>query len=186
MPEEGHALRHLHKESLGRARHIPQESSLAAESLQHAKEHLFERSSVVREHELMTEALRHGRGKIDRVQLRGALELEQSQGSLIRAGDNLATRESLEREQRMIAAVNGGIGRYERLGGKREFSPSERLRDEQKQAVHQILLSQDFALNLRGAAGTGKTAAFTEIARGLREAGRKVLAVAPTRGAVEE
>jgi len=86
----------------------------------------------------------------------------------------------------MIAAVNGGIGRYERLGGKREFSPSERLRDEQKQAVHQILLSQDFALNLRGAAGTGKTAAFTEIARGLREAGRKVLAVAPTRGAVEE
>jgi hypothetical protein len=72
----------------------------------------------------MTEALRHGRGKIDRRQLRGALELEQSQGVLIRAGNNLATRESLEREQRMIATVDGGIGRYERLGGKREFSAS--------------------------------------------------------------
>jgi len=186
LPEEGHALRHLHKESLGRARHIPQESSLAAESLQHAKEHLFERCSVVREHELMTEALRHGRGKIDRRQLRCALELEQSQGSLIRAGNNLATRESLEREQRMIAAVDSGIGRYERLGGKREFSASERLREEQLRAVHQILDSQDFAVNLRGAAGTGKTATLTEIARGLREAGREVLAVAPTRGAVEE
>jgi ATP-dependent exoDNAse (exonuclease V) alpha subunit len=134
----------------------------------------------------MTEALRHGRGKIDRRQLRGALELEQSQGSLIRAGNNLATRESLEREQRMIAAVDGGIGRYERLGGKRKFSPSERLREEQHRAVHQILDSQDFAVNLRGAAGTGKTATLTEIARGLREAGREVLAVAPTRGAVEE
>jgi ATP-dependent exoDNAse (exonuclease V) alpha subunit len=165
---------------------IPHELSQAAESLQHAKEHLFERSSVVHEYELMTEALRYGRGKIDRRQLRGALELEQSQGSLIRAGNNLATRESLEREQRMIASVDGGVGRYERLGGKREFSPSKRLQEEQQRAIHQILDSRDFAVNLRGAAGTGKTATLTEIARGLREAGVEVLAVAPTRGAVEE
>ena len=54
-PEEGHALSHLHKESIGRTGVIPYELSQAAESLQHAKEHLFERSSVVREHELMTE-----------------------------------------------------------------------------------------------------------------------------------
>lgn len=33
-----------------------------AESLQYAKEHLFERNSVVRDHELMAEALRYGRG----------------------------------------------------------------------------------------------------------------------------
>jgi len=186
LPEESHTLKHLYEESVERAGEIPNEPTQAAESLQHAKEHLFERSSVVREHELMTEVLRHGRGKIDRSQLRGALELEQSQGSLIRAGNNLATRESLEREQRMIAAVDGGIGRHERLGGKREFSPSDRLREEQLRAVHQILDSHDFAINLRGAAGTGKTATLTEIARGLREAGREVLAVAPTRGAVEE
>jgi ATP-dependent exoDNAse (exonuclease V) alpha subunit len=186
LPEERHALKDLHEESHERAGVIPHELSQAAESLQHAKEHLFERSSVVREYELMTEALRHGRGKIDGRQLRCALELEQSQGLLIRAGNNLATRESLEREQRMIAAVDGGIGRYERLGGKREFSASERLREEQLRAVLQILDSRDFAVNLRGAAGTGKTATLTEIARGLREAGREVLAVAPTRGAVEE
>jgi conjugative relaxase-like TrwC/TraI family protein len=186
LHEERHTLKHLHEESVDRAGEIQNELTQAAESLQHTKEHLFERSSVVREHELMTEALRHGREKIDRRQLRGALELEQSQGSLIRAGNNLATRESLEREQRMIAAIDGGTGRYERLGGKREFRPSERLREEQQLAVHQILNSQDFAVNLRGAAGTGKTATLTEIARGLREGGREVLAVAPTRGAVEE
>jgi conjugative relaxase-like TrwC/TraI family protein len=186
FPEEGRALKKLHKKSLKRTRHTPPEPFQEAESLQHAKEHLFERSSVVREHELMTEALRHGRGKIDRRQLRSALELEKLEGSLIGAGNNLATRESLEREQRMVATVDGGIGRYERLGGKREFSPSKRLREEQLRAVHQILDSNDFAVNLRGAAGTGKTAALTEIARGLREAGCEVLAVAPTRGAVEE
>src|ERR1017187_6607240 len=86
----------------------------------------------------------------------------------------------------MIAAVDSSIGRYERLGGKRKFSPSQRLREEQHRAVLQILDSQDFAVNLCGAAGTGKTATLTEIARGLREAGREVLAVAPARGAVEE
>ncbi len=185
-PEEKHTLQHLRAESLERNPRILRESSQASESLQYAKEHLFERNSVVRDHELMTEALRHGRGQIDPGQLRGALELEQSQGSLIRAGDNLATRESLEREQRMIATVDRGIGRFERLGGEREFHPSKRLREEQQRAAHQVLDSRDLAINLRGAAGTGKTATLHEIDRGLHDAGRDVVAVAPTRSAVEE
>jgi conjugative relaxase-like TrwC/TraI family protein len=185
-PEEKRTLQHLRAESLERNPRILRESSQASESLQYAKEHLFERNSVVRDHELMTEALRHGRGQIDPGQLRGALELEQSQGSLIRAGNNLATRESLEREQRMIATVDRGIGRFERLGGEREFHPSKRLREEQQRAVHQVLDSRDFSINLRGAAGTGKTATLHEIDRGLHDAGRDVVAVAPTRSAVEE
>ena len=185
-PEEKHTLQHLRAESLERNPHILRESSQASESLQYAKEHLFERNSVVRDFDLMTEALRHGRGQIDPDQLRGALEVEQSQGSLIRAGDNLATRESLEREQRMIATVDRGIGRFERLGGEREFHPSKRLREEQQRAAHQVLDSRDLAINLRGAAGTGKTAALHEIDRGLHDAGRDVVAVAPTRSAVEE
>ena len=86
----------------------------------------------------------------------------------------------------MVAMVNHGIERYGRLGGTHEFKPAEHLGDEQKRAVEQILDSRDFAINLRGAAGTGKTATLQEIDRGLREAGRKVTAVAPTRSAVEE
>ena len=185
-PEEKHTLQHLRAESLERNPRFLQESFQVSESLQYAKEHVFERNSVVRDHELMTEALRHGRGQIDPGQLRGALELEQSQGSLIRAGNNLATRDSLEREQRMIATVDRGIGRFERLGGERAFHPSEGLREEQQRAAHQVLDSRDLAINLRGAAGTGKTATLHEIDRGLHDAGRDVVAVAPTRSAVEE
>ena len=74
--------------------------------LQHAKEHLFERRSVVYDHELLTEALRYGRGQVDLGQLRGALEIEKSQGTVIHAGNRLATHESLDREQRMVAMVN--------------------------------------------------------------------------------
>jgi hypothetical protein len=43
----------------------------------------------VRDHELMAQALRYGRGRIDRGELRGALEVEKAQGNLIRAGNDL-------------------------------------------------------------------------------------------------
>jgi conjugative relaxase-like TrwC/TraI family protein len=44
-------------------------------SLQHAEDHVFERVSVARDHELLTEALRHGRGHIDHSELKGTLTL---------------------------------------------------------------------------------------------------------------
>ena len=185
-PEESQSLDRLRSASMEQSRNIRRELSPAADLLQHAKDHLFERRSVVYDHELLTEALRHGRGQVDLDQLRGALEIEKSQGTVIHAGDRLTTHESLDREQRMIAMVDQHIGAYGRLGGTHEFHPSENLRDEQGRAVQQILDSRDFAINLRGAAGTGKTATLQEIGRGLRDAGREVTAVAPTRSAVDE
>jgi conjugative relaxase-like TrwC/TraI family protein len=185
-PSERHTLHHLHAGSLERTPGDLHEPSRAAESLQYAKEHLFERNSVVRDHELMAEALRYGRGQVDPGQLRGALEVELVQGGLIGAGNHLATHASLEREQRMIAVVDRGIARYKRLGGERDFHPSKRLREEQQRAVHHVLDSRDFAINLRGAAGTGKTATLHEIDLSLHAAGRDVVAVAPTRTAVDE
>ena len=49
-----------------------------------------------------------------------------------------------------------------------------------------MLASRDGAVNICGAAGTGKTATLEELRRGLVEAGRTVLAIAPTMSAVEE
>ncbi len=158
----------------------------AAPSLAYAEQHLFERVSVAREHELLTEALRQGRGQIDLKEAKGVLQLEESSGHIFRAGNEIATRESLDRERNMIAAVNRGVGRFEQLGVANEFIASDRLRPEQKHAVEFVLASRDQAVNIRGAAGTGKTATLEELHRGLREAGRQVLAVAPTMSAVEE
>jgi hypothetical protein len=44
----------------------------------------------------------------------------------------------------------------------------------------------DLAVNIRGAAGTGKTATLHELQRGLEQSGHEMLAVAPTMSAVEE
>src|SRR5437764_980826 len=80
-----------------------------------------------------------------------------------------ATPDSLDRERQMIAAINRGIGAFDRLGGDHAFVASDRLRPEQQHAVHQVLASRDWAVSLRGAAGTGKTATLQELHRGLAE-----------------
>ena len=114
------------------------------------------------------------------------LSLERAKGTLISSGDEIATHASLQRERDMIAVVNHGVDRYDRLGKGREFELSDHLRPEQRRAVEAVLDSRDLAINVRGAAGTGKTATLREIEHGLREAGHEVLAVAPTRSAVDE
>jgi conjugative relaxase-like TrwC/TraI family protein len=164
----------------------PSPREAAEPFLRHAEEHVFERVSVARDYEILTEALRHGRGQIDHSELKGTLALEESSGAILRDGNEIATIASLRREREMIDRVNRGVGRFERLGADHQFVASDRLGPEQKQSVEFILHSRDWAVNLRGAAGTGKTATLQELHRGLDEAGQKVLAIAPTMSAVEE
>jgi conjugative relaxase-like TrwC/TraI family protein len=158
----------------------------AANALQYAIRHIFERVSVARDYDVLTEALRHGRGQVDDEELKGALALEEAGKKVLRDGNHITTAESLERERDLINVVNRGTDAFDRLGRANRFIPSDRLRPEQKQAVEFVLDSRDIAVNLRGAAGTGKTATLQELRRGLVEAGRDVLAVAPTVSAVEE
>ena len=158
----------------------------SSSSLDYAKDHIFERVSVAQDHELLTEALRHGRGRIRLNELKGELSVQVSAGRVLRSGREIATETSLEREQKMIATVNRGLGGFEPLVGGHTFVISDRLRPEQKHAVEFVLRSCDLAVSISGAAGTGKTATLKELRRGLMEAGRAVLAIAPTMSAVEE
>jgi ATP-dependent exoDNAse (exonuclease V) alpha subunit len=85
----------------------------------------------------------------------------------------------------MIESINRGIGSFEQLGDGR-FVASDCLNPEQKRAIEFVLDSRDLAVNISGAAGTGKTATLQELHRALAEANRRVLAAAPTVSAVEE
>lgn len=158
----------------------------AETSLTHAQEHVFERVSVARDYELLTEALRHGRGRIRVEELKGRLEAQESVGKLLRHDSEVATTASLKRERDMIDAVNRDQGSFDPLGRGQEFIASDRLRPEQRRAVDFVLANRDRAVAISGAAGTGKTATLKELHRGLAEAGRKIVAVAPTMSAVSE
>jgi ATP-dependent exoDNAse (exonuclease V) alpha subunit len=158
----------------------------AETSLEYAKACVFERVSVACDHEILTEALRHGRGQISRDELEGMLGVQEAGGMILRQGKEIATSESLRRERDLIAAVNRGAGGFARLGGTSPFVVWDRLNPQQHRVVEFVLNSRDRAVNIRGAAGTGKTATLQEVRRGLQAAGRVVHGIAPTMSAVEE
>jgi conjugative relaxase-like TrwC/TraI family protein len=185
-PEERIALDHVREEAYSISLNHRDKLDNPGPSLDYAEHHIFERVSVAAEHQLLTEALRYNRGQIDLGQLKGELSLQETRGDVLRAGQEVATRESLNREREMIARVNQGIGQFEPLGTQDNFAVSERLRPEQKKAVEFVLNSRDLAVNLRGAAGAGKTATLEQIREILQANGREVMAVAPTMSAVEE
>ena len=182
-PEEALNLDELREDALDRGAVSEWESP--RESLGYAEQHVFERVSVARGHELLTEALRHGRGRITLDELKGGLALQEGSGEVLRAGKDVATRETLERERDMISRIDRGIGKFRQLG-RDDIELSRQLRPEQRKAVQFVLGSRDLAVNLRGAAGTGKTVTLQELHRALNESGWEVVAVAPTMSAVEE
>jgi conjugative relaxase-like TrwC/TraI family protein len=158
----------------------------ATPSLAYATEHLFERVSVAKDYELKTEALRHGRGRLELADVKAALLAEVARGAMLTARGEVATVESLKRERWMLTTIDFGVDKYEPLGRGRAFIASDRLRPEQKTAVAAVLASRDLAFNISGAAGTGKTDLLKDVHRGLTEARRGVVAVAPTATAVQE
>jgi conjugative relaxase-like TrwC/TraI family protein len=181
-PEEFRSLLRLRRDEGG----IDRRPESPEASLQYALDHVFERVSVAHDHQILTEALRHGRGRIDMEELKRELARQEFCGSLLREGGEVATLESLNRERQMIACVNRGMGSFEQLGAGREFIASDTLRPEQKRAVEFVLQLRDRAVAISGAAGTGKTATLRELRRGLLEAGRQVIPLAPTMSAVTE
>ena len=121
-PEESLTLEQIREAVRERSQTQRLEPESAVPSLDYAKQHVFERVSVALDHELLTEALRHGRGRIDLADLKGEFSLEESNGRILQAGKEVATRESLDRERDMIERINRGIGQFERLGGQHEFA----------------------------------------------------------------
>jgi predicted peroxiredoxin len=110
---EDRMLNDLHRTALESGVEVLASREAASCSVNYAQEHIFERVSVASEHELLTEALRHGRGRIDLDEAKGGLRLQQASGAILRAGNEVATRETLDRERAMIASVNRGVGRLQ-------------------------------------------------------------------------
>jgi conjugative relaxase-like TrwC/TraI family protein len=140
----------------------PAEPAAAARAaLDFAREHLFERQSVVERRDLLEVALRHGRGEVTLPELEA--ELARRTEFLVH-GDHLGTKAGLEEEQRLIALVNGGVAQCRPL--QAGWAGAAGLNDEQRAALHALLHSPDRVLALRGAAGSGKT----EVLRGFGDA----------------
>jgi len=157
----------------------PPEPEVARAAIDFARDHLFERNSVVPRHALVKEALRYGLGAFDLATVEAELSRRPE---FIAVGQALTTREGLLQEQRLVAFVNQGLGGCRPLHPG--FAGGQHLNPEQQQALKFMLGSPDEVMVLRGRAGTGKTALLKEVVRGLEERYRTVV-LAPMAAAVE-
>jgi len=176
-PKEKASLRHL---TTGQPAPAVSGETLAKQAVSWAEEHLLERRSVVREHELWRHALEHVRGQsigLADVQAatrqRGYLRDERHPGKV-------TTKELLRREWDIVCMAKDGIGRFGPYCSSHSIHNAN-LDAEQRQAVERILRSHDFVTLFRGGAGTGKSYTLREVYGALQQAGRTITVIAPQR-----
>jgi conjugative relaxase-like TrwC/TraI family protein len=145
-----------------------------------AEEHLFDRRSVVPEHELWRHALEHARGgNISIAEIRNV----SRQRNYVRnttSSYGVTTRTVLNREWDIVCLAREGIRQHRPFCVDRPVTNSG-LDQDQRQAVEHILSSRDFVTLFRGGAGTGKSYALREVTNGLHAAGHSLQVIAPQR-----
>ncbi len=155
------------------------------EALDASVNHLFERQSVLKEHDVLAEALNHSLGHLDLRKLKALVRAGEcglvrlaAEGGLL---GECATWGGLSLEQWSVSYVNAQKGRC--VGLNPDFIPGGSLSSEQRSAVRKILSMKDRVFSFRGVAGAGKTTTLREVRRGLMDVGHTVLAITPTTSA---
>lgn len=178
--DELNGLRTLVAGTAGPGRPVPEGSPATA--LADAEAHVFERRSVVDQRELLAEALAVGRGEVPLEGLRAELDRRVESGVLLRAGEEVTSREALESEEEFVGWANRTRTECPPLG-----NPSGRVRPDsgQEPAIAAILESRARVTILQGDAGTGKTTCLRDIVAGIDHAGGKIFGCAPSAGAAD-
>jgi ATP-dependent exoDNAse (exonuclease V) alpha subunit len=157
-------------------------------ALRQARDHLFERASVQRGHEIIAEALNQSLGTVSLDALKEKLTAGHASDCVaLKEGpdclrSDYATPAGLQQELDAIGFVNAGRHVCTPLCWT-AFQPDQRLSANQRNAVQTLLESTDRVCALRGIAGTGKTFTLQEVQRGINASGGTVVACAPTTSA---
>ena len=176
---EKRALRKVVEAANGQPRDVAQRVT-AEEAMEHGVQHVFERQSVARQHQLLEAALVKGCGQLDLAQLKERLA---QRSELVRVGEEFSTRDILTKELWLIRTVNDSRDTVAPITG--EYEPPARLGPDQRQALAHVLTSSDRFTGFRGLAGTGKSTVLGELARALDNEGFEPVFCAPTAAAAD-
>jgi conjugative relaxase-like TrwC/TraI family protein len=176
-PEEWNDLLNVRTEALERVKLGPMAMGAGRErvALKAAVDHLFERQSVLKQHQVLAEALNQNLGSLDLAKLTAQVNAEMA--GLVRLVEmpkqpllsDYATQDGLMRELWSVNFINKTKGMFPALNPN--FEPNEKLSPEQREAVKSVLTWEDQCCGVRGVAGAGKTTLQAEVHRGLKEAG---------------
>jgi conjugative relaxase-like TrwC/TraI family protein len=178
QPDELQALLKL-SASVQRARQ-PHIAGLENQTLKHAVAHIFERRSVVPEHELLNVALSQRLGEVSLTDLKQAVKYS---ANLVKTERGFSTKEILATELALIQMVNAGCDAVGPLNYS--HTPADWLSEDQQRAIYHVLRTSDRITGLRGLAGTGKTTALRELVAACKEARVEPLFCAPTAAATD-
>jgi conjugative relaxase-like TrwC/TraI family protein len=160
------------------ARSATERSATAESALSWAEAHLFERRSVVREHELWRHALEAVRGSS--VGLADIKQLSASRDYFRGDNDKVAHRQMLAREWEIVRAAVDGIGIHPPLAQPAAELHSQ-LAPDQQLALRSILSSRSFITLFRGGAGTGKSFVLQRVQDAIERNNRRSVVLAPQR-----
>jgi conjugative relaxase-like TrwC/TraI family protein len=183
-------LESIKSKSLSRTPEPPREG-LNWQALKQARDHLYERHSVLKGHQILAEALNQDLGSLDLERLKRCITsdyagmtrlAESSRNPLLSC--QWASNRGLELERWSVEFVNQTQGSCDPLGMTQgvEFKFKSA---EQRSAVLETLETTDRIYAIRGCAGVGKTTCLHEFQKGLEARERKAYYLAPTAAAVE-
>ena len=155
-------------------------------ALTQARDHLYERHSVLKGHQILAESLNQSLGSLDLERLK--LCLASTSTGMTRLAESprnpllscqWASNRGLELERWSVEFVNQTQRSCSPLGStqKVEFDFKS---EEQRSAVLEALQNTDRVYAIRGCAGAGKTTCLQEIQKGLEAVGRNAHYLAPT------
>ncbi|MCI0537983.1 MAG: relaxase domain-containing protein [Verrucomicrobiales bacterium] len=172
--QEAESLQRLRAVSAQAAVH--REAEAVAAAVDWAEEHIFDRRSVVLEHEVWRQA----RGENVTV---ATLKATTKQRQYVRDKSqvaNVTIREVLAREWEIVRAGSEGVSSFGPFVHTLPSLPTS-FAEEQRKALTHLLASRDFITLFRGGAGTGKSFVLKTLAESLRDAGHPVAILAPQR-----
>jgi len=150
------------------------------QALNYAVAHVFERKSVVPEHELLGVALAQHPGELDLPALKEAAKYSDQ---LVKTERGVSTPQILATELDLIQTVNASCDAVAPIHSA--YKPADWLGEDQRRAIYHVLRTSDRITGLRGLAGTGKTTALRELVVACKEAKIEPLFCAPTAAATD-
>lgn len=152
----------------------------AAQAMDYALLHSFERASAITEKELLKTALIQSVGSANPGEIKGELLRDNILRREVDGHRYVTTKEVCREERGMLAFVRDGQGKFRPLGGANPGALDASLSAEQRQAAETILASRSVAVGLIGGAGTGKTRMMQSTVKAIEDNGKKVFTFAPS------
>jgi conjugative relaxase-like TrwC/TraI family protein len=194
-----HVVAEARKRQIGQAQKpvVEKRQKQAHSALTFARDRGFEREAVQDERALLVDAMRRGMGETTYLEVRASFEARIASGEFqIVPGEKhdsarkFTTAKMVQAEKKIVQTVLDGQGRAPQLMSIQQAIPlseaNSQLNRAQRNAIEEVLTSNDRIQGLQGVAGAGKTTTLASIRRGAEQNGYTVEGFAPTSRAARQ